>query len=89
VQVPSGDVVVLDVSPPPLTLVSVQGTLIFADDHGDLALNASYIFINKGHLIVGTEARPFQYRYTATITLTGGRASPEIPIYGAKCIGTK
>lgn len=40
--------IILDISPPALHLVTLQGTLSFARDVGDLALNASYIVIHYG-----------------------------------------
>jgi len=49
-----GEYIVLDVSPPALHLVTLQGTLSFARDVGDLEFNASYIVIHYGRMIVGT-----------------------------------
>ena len=78
----------LDETPPPLYLLTVYGgTLRFADWAGDLSLNASYIFVFGGKLIVGTEASPFPHR--AVITVTGDRNSYEIPVYGAKVIAVR
>jgi hypothetical protein len=83
-----GEVIYLDESPPPLYLVLVYGgTLRFADWAGDIAFNASYVFVFGGKLIVGTESNPFPHR--AIITITGDRNSYEIPVYGAKCIAVR
>jgi hypothetical protein len=82
----AGQIVVLDVSPPPLALITIQGKLVFADTK-DLALNASYIIINKGTLEAGTAWKPHQHKLT--ITLTGNRLSPEVPTFGAKCLGVR
>ena len=88
VVITTGEFIVLDETPPPLYLLTIYGgTLKFADWVGDIALNASYIMIYGGRLIVGTETDPFPY--TATITLEGGRNSYEIPVYGAKCIAVR
>ena len=88
VVITTGEFIILDEDPPPLYLLTIYGgTLKFADWVGDLALNASYIFVYGGRLIVGTEDAPFPY--TATITLEGDRNSYELPVYGAKCIAVR
>jgi hypothetical protein len=80
--IPPGQTILLDVSPPPLTLLIIEGTLIF-DDTQDIHLEATYIFIKGGKLQIGTEDKPYQHQ--ATITMHGKRLeTPEIPIYGAK-----
>jgi hypothetical protein len=86
VVVTKGEHIVLDISPPLLELVILQGTLAF-DDSQDLMFNASYIFIHGGKLQVGTESQPFLHE--AYITIHGTRASYEIPVYGAKCLGVR
>ncbi|HEY6817099.1 MAG TPA: G8 domain-containing protein [Croceibacterium sp.] len=67
VTIPRGTEVVLDVSPPELRSLTVQGKLTFADER-DLALTTDWIYVPGGELQIGTEARPF--RHNATITLT-------------------
>ena len=92
VVVTVGEHIIMDVSPPLLHLVILEGVLAFQDKQ-DLMLNASYIFIHgsvygsTGRLQVGTEAQPFLHE--AYITIHGNRASYEIPIYGTKCIGVR
>jgi hypothetical protein len=66
VTIPAGRGILLDVSPPPLRALVVDGALEF--DRRDLALTAERIQV-AGTLRVGTEADPFTHR--ATITLTG------------------
>lgn len=83
VVIPPDQTILMDVSPPPLYTIIVQGTLIFDDSH-DLALDAHYILVNGGALRVGTEAAPFRKR--AVITLRGTPLSPELPVYGAKVL---
>lgn len=61
VVIPPGQNILLDISPPQLYLIIIEGTLAF-EDIEDINLNASYIFIRKGHLIVGTEDRPHQHK---------------------------
>ncbi len=75
VTVPAGKRILLDVSPPPLRHLRVDGTLAFAD--ADLSLRASDIDV-AGRLEVGTEAAPF--RHQAALTLTAGGD-------GLKCLG--
>ena len=83
VVVPPGQSILVDVSPPRLFLVLVQGDLVF--DRRDLAFDASYIFVHGGRFEVGTEALPFTNKLT--ITLHGDRReSIEIPEVGAKML---
>ncbi len=58
--------VVLDVSPPALRSLTIDGKLSFADDK-DVALTTEWILVH-GELEIGTAARP--YTHQATITLT-------------------
>ncbi len=67
VTIPRGTEMVLDVSPPALRSVTVQGKLTFADER-DLDLVTDWIYVSGGEVQIGTEARPF--RHNATITLT-------------------
>ena len=59
--------IVLDVSPPPLRSLTINGKLSFADDR-DLDLTTDWIYVPGGELNIGSEAQP--YRRQATITLT-------------------
>src|SRR5690349_1855229 len=58
--------VILDVSPPALRSVTINGTLSFADNK-DLELTTEWVMVH-GELEIGTEARP--HTHNATITLT-------------------
>eukprot|EP00854_Cymbomonas_tetramitiformis_P005436 gene5436-6591_t len=87
VVIPAGKNILLDVSPPQLVLIIVEGRLEF-EDAGDLELHAEYIFVRGGHLVVGTEDEPFTHQ--ATITMHGQPyVTPELPTYGAKCIAVR
>ena len=66
VEIASGKNVILDVSPPALNGLTINGKLTFADN-ADLELTTEWIMIH-GELAIGTEARP--YTRKATITLT-------------------
>jgi hypothetical protein len=83
--IPAGQTVVMDVSPPRLYFLVIQGHLTFA--RTDLTLDASYIFIMGGSLTIGTEDDPFLQH--ATITLHGSPVSKELPVYGAKVIACR
>src|SRR6204780_5077871 len=58
--------VILDVSPPPLRSLTINGKLSFADNK-DLELTTEWVMVH-GELEIGTEARPHTRK--ATITLT-------------------
>ncbi len=58
--------VVLDVSPPALGGLSIDGKLTFSDN-ADLELTTEWVMLH-GELTIGTEASP--YAHKATITLT-------------------
>ena len=69
VTIPRGTEMVLDVSPPALRSVTVQGKLTFADER-DLDLVTDWIYVPGGELQIGTEASPFQHNATITLTDT-------------------
>src|SRR5690606_14769815 len=66
VEIASDKQVILDVSPPTLGGITINGKLSFADE-ADLELNTEWIMVH-GELEIGTEANPFTHK--ATITLT-------------------
>ena len=66
VTIGEGMDVVLDVSPPALNGINLNGTLTFADDE-TLELTTEWI-LNRGRLQIGTESAP--YTGNAIITLT-------------------
>lgn len=83
--IPPGQTVLMDVSPPRLYFLVVQGHLEFA--RTDLTLDASYIFVMGGSFTIGTEASPFLHQ--AQVTLHGSPVSKELPVYGAKVIACR
>lgn len=91
VLVPMGQAILVDVSPPRLNLVLVQGEMVF--DHTLLAqpgapqtFDAHYIAVIGGKFRVGTAAKP--YLGNLTMTIHGRRATAiELPGFGAKCLG--
>ncbi len=82
VTIPAGLGVTLDVSPPPLKGLIINGVLRFGEK--DLELKADWIMVH-GRLEVGTPSRPFRHR--AVITLTGNNPSEDIMGMGTKVIG--
>jgi cell migration-inducing and hyaluronan-binding protein len=75
--------VVLDVSPPTLRSLTIQGKLRFSDDR-DLALETEWIYVPGGELEIGTEAEP--HRHNATITLTDNVPGEDINTMGDRGI---
>ena len=81
VIVPLGQAVLVDIDPPQLAILVVEGDLVF--DRRDGAFDAKFIFVFGGHLEIGTEAEPFLNNLV--ITLHGSRAGDaELPDIGAK-----
>ena len=84
VVIPQGQTILMDVSPPTLLVLLVQGVLVW-DIQDSLTLDATYIWVNGGTFQIGTEQQPFPYN--ATITLHGDRYSTiELPFIGSKCL---
>src|SRR5437868_5367835 len=71
--------VILDVSPPPLHGINLNGTLSFADNK-DLELTTEWIMVH-GTLEIGTEAKPHTRK--ATITLTDNVKDEDISVPAA------
>jgi hypothetical protein len=83
VIIPAGKTVLLDVSPPALRSLQIDGTLIFANQ--DLALTADWIMLHgTGRLRIGDPAAPFQHQ--ATITLTGANRDENVMGMGTRGI---
>jgi len=75
--------VVLDVTPPALRSLTVEGRLSFADKQ-DLALTTEWIYLPGGELDIGSKAHP--YRHKATITLTDTVPNEDINTMGDRGI---
>lgn len=82
VVVPQGTSLLLDVSPPALKSLTVNGTLVFSPD-ADIDLSADWIMVH-GTLQAGSESRRHARR--ATITLTGDGAA-DVMGMGDKVLG--
>ena len=81
VSIPAGRTVLLDLSPPALASLTVDGTLRF--DEQDLNLTTGWILVH-GRFEIGTEAAPFSHH--AVITLTGLEGE-DVMGMGAKVFG--
>jgi hypothetical protein len=74
VTIPAGTDVVLDVSPPSLNGLTINGKLVFSDEK-DIELTTEWIMLH-GELQIGTVARPHTKK--ATITLTDNVKNEEV-----------
>jgi cell migration-inducing and hyaluronan-binding protein len=82
VTIESGKDVVLDVSPPPLGGLHIEGKLSFSDK-ADIELTTEWIMV-YGELEIGTEAKPHTRK--ATITLTDNVPGEEMDGMGDRGI---
>lgn len=83
VTIPAGTLMQIDVAPPPLAGLDVQGELE-ADTTQDLTLSVGWIRV-AGALRIGTETAPYTRR--AVITLTDTGSSEAITGMGTRVIG--
>ncbi len=87
VTVPFGWRLVVDVSPPPLAYLVIQGDVLF-DTTQDITLTATYIsVIGKGTLRAGSPSAPHPRRIT--IALNGSRDTPDWAIDNSLNLGSK
>lgn len=75
--------VLLDVSPPALRSLTINGKLRFSDER-DLELKTEWIYLPRGELEIGTEASP--HRRKATITLTDNVPDEDVNTMGDRGI---
>jgi hypothetical protein len=61
VVIPPFQTVLLDMNPPKLSVLLVEGSLVF--DRKDLALDAGYILMSGGTFEIGLPEDPFLQRY--------------------------
>lgn len=81
VTIPGGQRIVLDVTPPPLASLTINGALTFGDT--DLNLTVGWVMVH-GLFEIGTEAVAWPHH--AVITLTG-RLDEDVMGMGARFIG--
>jgi len=75
--------ILLDVAPPALRSLTIEGKLSFSDAL-DLELKTDWIYLPRGELDIGTAARP--HRHKATITLTDDVPGEDINTMGDRGI---
>ena len=85
VYIPHGQVLLVDISPPKLYLILVEGTLIFKD-MPELDLHAWFIMNREGRIEAGMPGKPYEGKLT--ITMYGDRYSKMLPGFGNKGIFT-
>jgi cell migration-inducing and hyaluronan-binding protein len=83
VTIERGRNIVLDVSPPALRSLTVNGKLSFAGDR-DTELKTEWIYLSGGEMEIGSEARP--YTHKATITLTDTVPNEDVNTMGDRGI---
>ncbi|GAX81122.1 hypothetical protein CEUSTIGMA_g8556.t1 [Chlamydomonas eustigma] len=89
VFIPSGSTVVLDISPPRLYLLVIQGNLMFDPQaNTSIWLQCNYILVMGGNFSAGTPSTPYAGP-NAKITLWGPPGATELPIYGSKVVGVR
>jgi len=75
--------VVLDVDPPALRSLTIDGKLSFSNDL-DIELETEWIYLRGGELQIGSEANP--YTHNATITLTDNFPGEDVNTMGDRGI---
>eukprot|EP00029_Vermamoeba_vermiformis_P008039 TRINITY_DN3653_c0_g1_i1.p1 TRINITY_DN3653_c0_g1~~TRINITY_DN3653_c0_g1_i1.p1 ORF type:complete len:1168 (-),score=259.25 TRINITY_DN3653_c0_g1_i1:226-3597(-) len=84
ITIPSGTSILLDVSPPLMHYLKIEGDLIF--DERNLTLDAHFIYLmNGGHLWIGSE--DCNYISTSTVTLHGDWSNLPFEGMGSKVLG--
>ena len=83
VTIPRDRDIVLDISPPTLRSLTIDGKLSFSDQR-DLELKTDWVYLPGGELEIGSEAKP--YTHKATITLTDNVPGEDINTMGDRGI---
>lgn len=65
-------------------MVEMGGTLTFSDDK-DMTLDAQFIIVQMGRLMIGLENQRYQHKLV--ITMHGNYFGPQLPEFGNKGIG--
>lgn len=85
--IPEGWDLVLDESPPPLSLLLISGNLTVVNTT-DITLTATYVIVQgTGRLVAGTRTAPHPRRFQ--LLLSGGRKTPELAIRNDLIMGAK
>ncbi|EFJ47176.1 hypothetical protein VOLCADRAFT_92353 [Volvox carteri f. nagariensis] len=87
VVIPAGVTVLLDISPPKLYVIVLEGNLVFDDTKDYINLQAHYIIVKGGNFTIGSAEKPYPGR--ANITMHGAPNSRDLPMYGAKALAVR
>ncbi|EFJ47177.1 hypothetical protein VOLCADRAFT_92355 [Volvox carteri f. nagariensis] len=87
VVIPAGVTVLLDISPPKLFIIVLEGNLVFDDTKDYINLQAHYIIVKGGNFTIGSAEKPYPGR--ANITMHGAPNSRDLPMYGAKALAVR
>ncbi|GIL53442.1 hypothetical protein Vafri_9024 [Volvox africanus] len=87
VVIPAGITILLDISPPKLYIIVLEGNLIFDDTKEYINLQAHYIIVKGGNFTIGSAEKPYPGR--ANITMHGLPNSRDLPMYGAKALAVR
>ena len=83
VHVPKGQILLVDVSPPPLYAVIVEGVIMW-EDQPEMTFDAWFIMVREGQFRIGSPEKPHEGKLT--ITLYGTKESKQLPGFGNKSI---
>jgi len=83
VTIPKDKAILLDVTPPALRSLTIDGKLSFSDA-SDISLTTDWIYLPGGELDIGSAAKP--YTHKATITLTDNVPNEDINTMGDRGI---
>jgi cell migration-inducing and hyaluronan-binding protein len=82
VVIPAGSTMLLDVSPPALRSLTIEGSLVVSSA-ADVALSADHVMVH-GLLQAGSASRPHPKRFTLTLT---GDGAADVMAMGDKVLG--
>jgi hypothetical protein len=87
IHIPKGMNLLVDIeSTPMLSLVNVEGSLIF-DPAYARSFNAEFVLVKNGYLEIGTEEAPFCGPESLTITMSGSEfGGSTLPVFGNKVL---
>ncbi|KAM3136087.1 hypothetical protein pb186bvf_011892 [Paramecium bursaria] len=85
VIVKQGQILIVDMITPKLISILIEGTLLFADNGKLNTLDAQYLIIHYGSLIIGSSDQPYQSR--AETTLRGEYNDTQLIGFGNKVLG--
>ena len=90
VHVPKGQVLLVDVSPPPLYTIIVEGVIMWEDksktetNPEPMTFEAWFIMVREGQFKIGSPEEPYEGKLT--ITMHGNKESKQLPGFGNKSI---